>query len=192
MSEVLRVEQFNREKVLEGMMRDGAVSVPLIHDNFRKALEIEAKRSQRLPWVSGETFCSAGNIDLFKQTGAALGELVQNNFGDCLDKEFSFNILGLNTYRFLGALAPHADGGYRGMVCIVVIDGRARFYSSPTGDYEDFYQTRRQIPNDGGDVIFMRAYGFQETKQYIIHQVGWVKSLRRDSLLLRWSSSGKG
>lgn len=192
MSEILQTELFDPDFVVERMMNDGAVALPLIEEDFRSHLLRLAEIYDFSAWqkYEGKHVKSIGSFDLLR---TALEDLINNVLRkaepQALAEEFHFNMMELNRYLPGGAISNHTDGpSFKGIISIVVIDGKANFYSVPTSDFRNFAAKKRRISSNPGDVIFMRAPGFLGTTDAIRHQVTRA-STRRFSLAFRLNTA---
>ena len=87
-----------------------------------------------------------------------------------------FNDLMLQRYS-VGevGITPHRDRtGYRNLVCLFVLEGQGRFYVC--NDRQG--RGAREIPHAPGDVLLMRAPGFQRSAERPFHFVRDIQSPR--------------
>ena len=179
-----------------------AVSVPLLTDEFRLAL---LKEAESYPLRPVRESVGNGN-NLVKQKMNLQSELNPDGLFFELVREFQslfeqathssnlfdgrvvFNDLMLQRYD-VGAfgITPHRDRtDYRYMICLFVLAGHGRFYTS-----KDRQKTQQQeIANLPGDVILTPAPGFRGLQERPFHYLEdiseerWVFGLRHDETKL--------
>jgi hypothetical protein len=72
-------------------------------------------------------------------------------------------------------ITPHRDrSAYRNLVCLFVLEGRGRFFVCDDRSAAG----AREIPHVAGDVVLMRAPGFQGSEERPFHFVRDIQSSR--------------
>ena len=175
-----------------------ALSLPILADEFRKALLDEAKqyplRAARNTVGKGANQVSQDMLlqDQLRSEGlfVRLTNLFQELFDKSLDSNFYFedrvvfNDLIIQKYEAgSGGITPHLDRtDYRHLICLFVLSGHGRFYIS-----EDRQKKNQiEILNFPGDVILMPGPGFKGLEKRPFHYLEditeerWVFGLRHD------------
>ena len=179
-----------------------ALSLPILADEFRKALLNEARR-YRLRAARNTVGKGANQVsqdmllqDQLRSDGlfVRLTKLFQELFDKSLDYNLYFddrvvfNDLIVQKYEVgSGGITPHLDRtDYRHVICLFVLSGHGRFYIS-----EDRQKKNQiEILNFPGDVILMPGPGFKglETRPFHyledITEERWVFGLRHDETKL--------
>lgn len=179
-------------RVVEELTDSGALAVPVLGDEARLALLAAANEGPYRPartWVGkGERrVCQRMEVcdhfpadSIFRAFAAEFQKLwvdwLVDAPADPFEGDLSFNDFMLQRYSVgeLG-ITPHRDRtGYRNLVCLFVLEGKGRFYvcDDRSGD------GARQIPHGAGDVILMRAPGFQGSSERPFHFVRAIESPR--------------
>ncbi len=175
-----------------------AISIPILTDEFRKALLTAA---QQYPMRSARESVGTGvnrvDQDMLLQdqlkTDDSLGELVvdfQHLFDEATEAHplfpspVIFNDVMLQKYApGSGGITPHRDRtDYRHLVCLFVLNGLGRFYIA-----DDRQRTNAvEIANLPGDVLLMQAPGFAGQIARPFHflenitRERWIFGLRHD------------
>ena len=178
--------------IVDGLDDTGAVSLPVLEDGFRTAL-LEAAKSSRFrparPLVGKGERLVRQRMEvsdyfppdsIFRVLTEAFQRLWDEALAGTSEKPFEgplqFNDLMLQRYS-IGevGITPHRDRtGYRNLVCLFILEGRARFYVC-----DDRSGSRaREIPHTAGDVLLMRAPGFRGSTERPFHFVRDIQSPR--------------
>jgi len=179
-------------RVVEELSDSGALAVPVLGDEARLALLAAANEGPYRPartWVGkGERrvcqrmeVCDHFPADSIFRAFAAEFEKLWADWlvdapADPFEGDLSFNDFMLQRYSVgeLG-ITPHRDRtGYRNLVCLFVLEGKGRFYVCDDRSGGG----ARQIPHGAGDVILMRAPGFQGSGERPFHFVRAIESPR--------------
>lgn len=162
------------DEIIQELERNGALSLPVLSDAFRRKLLSEAEAAEFRP--ARETVGSGGRAvhqrmevcDSFSRESrfAALREGFQSLWdasfsklpSDPFENAVQFNDLMLQRYpRGAVGITPHRDrSGYRNVICLFVLAGYGRFGVCTDRSGSD----AREIANAPGDVILTRAPGF--------------------------------
>jgi len=117
---------------------------------------------------------------IFRAFSRAFQKLWDDWLAEVPDSPFEgplkFNDLMLQRYS-VGevGITPHRDRtGYRNLVCLLVLEGEGRFYLCSDRQGRD----AREIPHQAGDLIVMRAPGFQGSAERPFHFVRDIRSPR--------------
>ena len=183
---------FDWTEIVAALAQSGALAVPVLGDAFRLSL-LEAARASAYraarPRVGKEgrevsqrmEVCEEFPDDsIFRAFGRSfqilwddwLAEVPDSPFEDPLD----FNDLMLQRYS-VGevGITPHRDRtAYRNLVCLFVLEGEGRFYLCNNRQG----QGAREIPHQAGDLVLMRAPGFQGSLERPFHFVRDIQSQR--------------
>ncbi len=182
----------NLADIVEALTDSGALAVPLLGDEFRLSL-LDVARASRFraarPLVGkGERLvrqrmevCEHFPADsIFHTLTREFQKLWDDLLGEAPTNPFEgrllFNDLMLQRYS-VGevGITPHRDRtGYRNLVCLFVLEGRGRFYLC--NDRQG--RGAREIPHAPGDVLLMRAPGFQRSAERPFHFVRDIQSPR--------------
>lgn len=171
MSRWLDVEQFKHIDVVDQMMQLGAASVPLIPDARLLQLINEVKGIDFDPRIKVDSY--SGDNLVFRRFGNALAKFVNGPLNDALSfkfgRELSRSSYVLNRYSANSSMSRHWDGR-NGVICVTrLLDDQRGFYVAPgpVGIPFEGYK----ISSKPGEVIFMRAPGFNGTDNLVYH---WV------------------
>jgi hypothetical protein len=178
--------------IVEALTDSGALAVPLLGDEFRLSL-LDVARASRFrvarPLVGkGERLvrqrmevCDQFPADsifhtLTREFQALWDNLLAEAPSNPFEARLVFNDLMLQRYSAgeVG-ITPHRDRtGYRNLVCLFILEGEGRFYvcDDRTG------RGAREIPHVAGDVLLMRAPGFQGSAERPFHFVRDIQSSR--------------
>lgn len=178
--------------VVEELADTGALAVPVLGDDSRSLL-LEAAhegpyRPARALVGKGERrvrqrmeVCEHFPADsIFRAYAQEFQKLWDDWLADAPSSPFEgnllFNDLMLQRYS-VGevGITPHRDRtGYRNLVCLFILEGRGRFYVCDDRSGGG----AREIPHAAGDVVLMRAPGFQASDQRPFHFVRDIQSPR--------------
>ncbi len=183
---------FNWTEIVAALAQSGALAVPVLGDAFRLSL-LEAARASAFrearPLVGKEgrevgqrmEVCEHFPDDsIFRALGRGFQKLWDDWLAEVPDSPFEgpliFNDLMLQRYS-VGevGITPHRDRtAYRNLVCLFVLEGEGRFFlcSDRQG------RAAREIPHRAGDVVLMRAPGFQGSLERPFHFVRDIQSRR--------------
>ncbi len=184
--------RLNLAEVLEGLANPGALAVPLLGDGVRLLL-LDAARASRFraarPLVGESERLVRQRMEVCEHFPAdsifhALTREFQKLWDDLLaeaptnpfDGRLVFNDLMLQRYS-VGevGITPHRDRtGYRNLVCLFILEGNGRFYLCD----DRAGRGAREISHVAGDVLLMRAPGFQGTDERPFHCVRDIQSRR--------------
>lgn len=187
-----RYPRFPLAQVAAELRRTGVSVLPLISEPFRQELLAETRcyRFRRARSMIGEganrveqrmAVCADLKPDsLYRYLSACFQELfdaaVKRSRQQLFDGRVIFNDHMLQRYKVgeLG-ISPHRDRtAYRHLICLFVIAGYGRFYvcDDRTG------AGAREIANAPGDVIIMRAPGFERSHERPFHYLADIRSTR--------------
>ena len=182
----------NLADIVAALADIGALAVPLLGDEFRFSL-LDAARASHFraarPLVGkGERLvrqrmevCEHFSADsifhrLTKEFQALWDDLLGDGSSNPFEGRLVFNDLMLQRYSVGDVgITPHRDRtGYRNLVCLVILEGKGRFYvcNDRAG------RGAREIPHIAGDVLLMRAPGFQGSAKRPFHFVREIQSSR--------------
>jgi len=187
-----RLPPLNLVDILEGLADSGALAVPLLGDDLRLSL-LDAARASRFraarPLVGNSERLVRQRMEVCAHFPAgsifhALTREFQRLWDDLLaeaptnpfEGRLVFNDLMLQRYS-VGevGITPHRDRtGYRNLVCLFVLEGNGRFCLCD----DRAGRGAREIPHVAGDVLLMRAPGFQGTDERPFHFVRHIQSRR--------------
>lgn len=184
--------RLNLAEIVEALAKSGALAVPLLGDEWRLLL-LDAARASRFraarPLVGkGERLvhqrmevCEHFSADSVFRTlagefQALWDDLLENASCNPFTGRLIFNNLMLQRYS-VGevGITPHRDRtAYRNLVCLFVLEGKGRFTlcDDRTGS------GAREIPHVAGDVVLMRAPGFQGSAERPFHFLRDIQSPR--------------
>ena len=188
----LRLPDLAPETVFEELASVGAVSLPVLGEHRRRSLLDAARaspfRAARAQVGTGdrlvhqrmevcEHFPPDGVFRAFTREFQTLwDDFILGCRSNPFDGRLVFNDLMLQRYSIgeLG-ITPHRDRtGYRNLVCLFILEGKGRFYVC-----EDRAGTgAREIAHAPGDVLLMRAPGFQASAERPFHFVRDIQSPR--------------
>lgn len=187
-----RYPRFPLAQVAAELRRTGVSVLPLLSERFRQELlaETQCYRFRRARSMIGEganrveqrmAVCTDLRSDsLYPYLSACFQELfdtaVERSRRSPFDGTVIFNDYMLQRYTVgeLG-ISPHRDRtAYRHLICLFVIAGYGRFYvcDDRTGG------GAREIVNAPGDVIIMRAPGFDRSNERPFHYLVDIRSTR--------------
>lgn len=189
---MFRYPRESPDDVIEILARAGAVAVPALTDEFRRLL-LEAARHGRFraarPLVGRGDRQVCQRMEVCEHFPAdsvfhALTREYQRFWDEYLaispsnpfEGRLLFNDLMLQRYS-VGevGITPHRDrSGYRNLVCLFVLEGNGRFYVCDDRNARG----AREIPHAAGDVLLMRAPGFQGSEERPFHFVRDIQSPR--------------
>ena len=189
---MLRTPGDNPDDVIETLARAGAAAVPALTDEFRHLLLDAARRGRfraARPLVGqGERqvcqrmeVCEHFPADsifhtLTREYQKYWDEYLAIAPSNPFEGRLLFNDLMLQRYS-VGevGITPHRDrSGYRNLVCLFVLEGKGRFYVCD----DRSGRGAREIPHAAGDVVLMRAPGFQGSDLRPFHFVRDIQSSR--------------
>lgn len=187
-----RYRQFPLAQVVAELRRIGVSVLPLLSEPFRQELlkETQAYSFRQARATVGEganrvrqrmAVCADLRPDsLYRYLSACFQELfdaaVKPSHQQLFDGRVTFNDHMLQRYTVgkLG-ISPHRDRtAYRHVICLFVIAGHGRFYGC--GDRSG--AGAREIANAPGDMVIMRAPGFQGSKERPFHYLADIQSTR--------------
>ncbi len=187
-----RYRRFPLAQVAAGLCRTGVSVLPLLNESFRRELLTE---TQGYPFRQARALIGEGANrveqrmavcadlrpdSLYHYLSACFQELfdaaVKRSRRRLFDGKVTFNDHMLQRYTVgeLG-ISPHRDRtAYRHLICLFVVAGHGRFYvcDDRTGT------GAREIANAPGDVIIMRAPGFQGSNERPFHYLVDIRSTR--------------
>lgn len=171
----LLITNFDPNEMIETMVRDGAVSVPLIPGDFLQALLRQAegyefRKSERLDTQLISSVYGPAK-DLQVQLEFLFNDRLRSLRPEILDEELRFNSATINRLLPYGRVRAHTDYGFKGTVCVCVLNEGRNFYVSPSTHWQDFMSTRKKIASNPGDVIFIRGIGFLGLDSPVYHEV---------------------
>ncbi len=189
---IFRTPHLNLTDIIEALAESGAVAVPLLGDEWRLSL-LDAARASRFraarPLVGkGERLvrqrmevCEHFSDDsvfrtLAREFQALWDGLLENASSNPFTGRLVFNDLMLQRYG-IGevGITPHRDRtDYRNLVCLFVLEGKGRFYLCDNRAGSG----AREVPQVAGDVVLMRAPGFQASAKRPFHFVRDIQSPR--------------
>jgi len=184
--------RLNPADVIEVLGRTGAMAVPLLAPEYRKLL-LDAARASGFraarPLVGKGDRMVSQRMEVCEHFPAgsifrAFTREFQKLWDDFLalatshpfDGRLVFNDLMLQRYS-VGevGITPHRDRtGYRNLVCLFVLEGKGRFFICD----DRAGSGAREIPHAAGDVLLMRAPGFQGSAERPFHFVRDIQSPR--------------
>ena len=189
---IFRPRHLNLTEIVAALTQSGALAVPLLSDEGRHSLLDAARASQfraARPLVGrGEhRVCQRMEVcghfpddSIFRALGREFQKLWDAWLAEGLASPFegrlNFNDLMLQRYG-VGevGITPHKDRtAYRNLVCLFVLAGQGRFYLC--NDRKG--RGAREIPHQAGDVVLMRAPGFQGSAERPFHFVRDIRSPR--------------
>lgn len=182
----------NLTEILAALAQSGALAVPFLDDAFRFSL-LEAARAsvfrEARPLVGreGREVCQRMEVcacfpddSIFRAFSREFQALWDDWLADVpispFEGSLKFNDLMLQRYS-LGevGITPHRDRtAYRNLVCLFVLEGEGRFYLC--NDRQG--RGAREIPHQAGDLVLMRAPGFQGSVERPFHFVRDIQSPR--------------
>lgn len=182
----------NPADVIEVLAQSGALAVPVLDDGYRQLL-LDAARGSRFraarPLVGkgNRLVCQRMEVcehfaadSIFRSFAREYQKLWDDFLSDALSSPFegrlAFNDLMLQRYS-VGevGITPHRDRtSYRNLVCLFVLEGEGRFYVCDDRSGSG----AREIPHAAGDVLLMRAPGFQGSDERPFHFVRDIRSPR--------------
>lgn len=195
-SAMFRPHRLNLREIVEALAQSGALAVPLLSDESRYSL-LDAARVSRFrtarPSVGqGERqvcqrmeVCGQFPDDSIFRTlnrefqtfwDAWLIEGLAQGLASPFEGRLNFNDLMLQRYG-VGevGITPHRDRtAYRNLVCLFILEGQGRFYLC--NDRQG--RGAREIPHQAGDVVLMRAPGFQGSVERPFHFVRDIQAPR--------------
>ncbi len=189
---IFRTPHLNLTDIVEALAESGALAVPLLGDQWRLSL-LDAARASHFraarPLVGkGERLvrqrmevCEHFSDDsvfrtLAREFQALWDDLLENASSNPFTGRLVFNDLMLQRYS-IGevGITPHRDRtDYRNLVCLFVLEGKGRFYLCD----DRAGSGSREIPQVAGDVVLMRAPGFQASAERPFHFVRDIQSPR--------------
>ena len=182
----------NLTEILAVLAQSGALAVPFLDDAFRLSL-LEAARAsvfrEARPLVGreGREVCQRMEVcacfpddSIFRAFSREFQALWDDWLADVPISPFEgsliFNDRMLQRYS-VGevGITPHRDRtAYRNLVCLFVLEGEGRFYRC--NDRQG--RGAREIPHQAGDLVLMRAPGFQGSVERPFHFVRDIQSPR--------------
>ncbi len=189
---IFRAPRLNLAEIVAALAQSGALAVPLLGDEWRLLL-LDAARAGRFrparPLVGkGERLvrqrmevCEHFSADsvfriLAREFQALWDDLLERASCSPFTGRLVFNDLMLQRYS-VGevGITPHRDRtGYRNLVCLFVLEGKGRFYLCD----DRAGGGAREIPHVAGDLLLMRAPGFQASAERPFHFVRDIQSPR--------------
>jgi hypothetical protein len=189
---IFRTPRLNLAEIVEALAKSGALAVPLLGDEWRLSL-LDAARASRFraarPLVGkGERLvrqrmevcehfpADSGFRTLAREFQALWDDLLEHVSANPFTGRLVFNDLMLQRYS-IGevGITPHRDRtNYRNLVCLFVLEGKGRFYLCD----DRAGSGAREIPHVAGDVVLMRAPGFQASAERPFHFVRDIQSPR--------------
>ena len=179
-------------EIVAALAQSGALAVPLLERGFRLSLLQAARASpfrEARPLVGreGREVCQRMEVcgqfpgdSIFRVFSRAFQTLWDDWLAEVPDSPFEgplkFNDLMLQRYS-VGevGITPHRDRtAYRNLVCLLVLEGEGRFYLCSDRQGRD----AREIPHQAGDLVLMRAPGFQGSAERPFHFVRDIRSPR--------------
>jgi len=184
--------RLNLADIVEALAQFGALAVPVLGGEWRHSL-LDAARASRFrvarPLVGKggrlvrqrmevcEHFSADSIFRAFTGEFQKLwDDLLEDGSSNPFEGRLVFNDLMLQRYS-IGevGITPHRDRtGYRNLVCLFILEGKGRFYVC--GDRAG--SEAREIPHVAGDVVLMRAPGFQGSAERPFHFVRDIQSPR--------------
>lgn len=188
----LRLPRLEPEALFEALAQSGAVAVPVLGERCRRSLLAAACSS---PFRAARPLVGTGER-LVRQRMEVCEHFPADSVFRSFTREFQacwddfllgarcnpfegrlvFNDLMLQRYS-VGevGITPHRDRtGYRNLVCLFILEGKGRFYVC-----EDRAGAgAREIAHAPGDVLLMRAPGFQSSAERPFHFVRDIQSPR--------------
>lgn len=187
-----RYQRFPLAQVAADLRRTGASVVPLLNESFRRKLLAEtqcyafrqarvmigkgANRVEQHMAVCAELKSDSLYLYLTACFQGLLDAAVKRSRRKVFDGSVTFNDHMLQKYTVgdLG-ISPHRDRtAYRHLICLFVIAGYGRFYVCDDRSGAG----AREIPNAPGDVIIMRAPGFEGSGERPFHYLAGIRSTR--------------
>lgn len=178
--------------LLGPLEQTGAVSLPLLDDDFRRLLFAEARKAafraaresigkgDRIVYQRMEVCDQFEGLPSFLSLRDGFQALWDASFANLEPYPFEsaviFNDLMLQRYtEGEVGITPHRDRtGYRNIICLFVVEGYGKFFvcgdRSGTGAVE--------IPNAPGDLVLTRAPGFLQSSGRPFHFVRDIRSSR--------------
>ena len=182
----------NLAEIVTALAKSGALAVPLLSDEWRLLLLDAARaspfRAARPLVGKGERLvrqrmevCEHFSADsvfrtLAREFQALWDDLLEHAPCNPFTGRLVFNDLMLQRYS-VGevGITPHRDRtDYRNLVCLFVLEGKGRF----TVCDDRAGNGAREIPHVAGDVVLMRAPGFQGSDERPFHFVRDIQSPR--------------
>lgn len=179
-------------RIVEELTDTGALAVPVLGNDARLALLAAASEG---PYRSARTWVGKGERrvrqrmevcdhfpadSIFRTLAEEFQKLWDDWLADACANPFEgslfFNDFMLQRYS-VGevGITPHRDRtGYRNLVCLFVLEGKGRFYVCDDRSGGG----AREIPHAAGDVVLMRAPGFQGSGERPFHFVRDIESPR--------------
>lgn len=178
--------------VIEELAQSGALAIPVLEPEYRRLL-LETARASRFraarPLVGKgdrivsqrmevcEHFPAGSTFRVFtREFQKFWDEFLSDAPPGTFDGQLVFNDLMLQRYS-VGevGITPHRDRtGYRNLVCLFVLEGKGRFYVCD----DRAGNGAREIPHAAGDLLLMRAPGFQASPERPFHFVRDIQSPR--------------
>jgi hypothetical protein len=186
----------NLAEIVAVLAQSGALAVPLLSDECRHSLLATARASQfrvarPLVGQGDRRVCQRMEVcehfpddSIFRVFSRQFQKLWDDWLAEGLaagsvspfEGRLKFNDLMLQRYS-VGevGITPHRDRtAYRNLVCLFILEGRGRFYLC----HDRQGQGAREIPHLAGDVVLMRAPGFQGSDERPFHFVRDIQSPR--------------
>jgi hypothetical protein len=184
--------RLNPADVIEALAESGALAMPVLSDQYRLVL-LEAARASRFraarPLVGkGDRMvrqrmevCEDIPLSSVFRTFAREFQKIWDDFlaaasSNPFEGRLVFNDFMLQRYS-VGevGITPHRDRtGYRNLVCLFILEGKGRFYVCDDRSGSG----AREIPHAVGDVLLMRAPGFQGSSERPFHFVRDIQASR--------------
>ncbi len=189
---MFRGDRLELEPLVEPLAREGAISIPILAESFRRVLLAEAKRA---PYRAARPIVGSGKTRVRQRMGVfnafsresaflRLRDGFQRLWDESLDRLTvrpfpqppAFNDLMLQVYQAGSeGITPHLDRtAYRNIICLFVIAGNARF--GVCADREG--HGRHEVLNPPGSVILIRAPGFLGSTVRPFHFVDDIRETR--------------
>lgn len=192
MSPLFTLQNFELHKIINEIAAIGAASVPLLSEEFRLELLLEAASYSYIkePSVVGNgtqtvrqqvsSLTSFSALTLYNQLKNAFQNLLSERLAAVKPYPFAtklnFNSMVLQKYE-LGSIGitMHRDRSlYINLICIFNIDGLGKFYLC-----EDRSGTNaKELDSSPGNVIFLKAPGFMNSVKRPFHFVNDIQTLR--------------
>ena len=189
---VLCPARLDLANIVEALSDTGALAVPVLSEDTRLSLLEAARASRYRParaWVGkgerlvrqrmevcehfpAESIFHAFTEGFQKLWDGLLVDATPNPF----EGRLAFNDLMLQRYS-VGevGITPHRDrADYRNLVCLFILEGKGRFYVCD----DRAGSGAQEIPHVAGDVLLMRAPGFQGSAVRPFHFVRDIESPR--------------
>jgi len=189
---IFRTPNLNLTDIVDALAESAALAVPLLGDEWRLSLLDEARASR---FRAARPSVGEGQR-LVRQRMEVCGHFPADSIFHTLTREFQelwddllegaspnpfegrlvFDDLMLQRYS-IGkvGITPHRDRtAYRNLVCLFILAGKGRFYVCD----DRAGGGAREIPNVAGDVVLMRAPGFQGSAERPFHFVDDIRSPR--------------